>query len=113
MDIHSIIVYAMGHATPSNLSTARSTETSSRSAAAGWQDVSSVAATLNASISSRGALGPGLSPKWGSGPGAKPTPGRPPRLSKSQKRRLLQLLEHGAGATGYRQSYGLCHELPS
>lgn len=61
----------------------------------------SVAATLNASISSvvrwaqsfrqGGALA--LRPKS--------TPGRPPRLSQSQKRKLLRLLERGARAAGY------------
>ena len=68
MDIHSIIVYAMGHATPWNLSTARSTETSSRSTAAGWQDVSVCGRDAERFDKLRGALGPGLSPKWGSSP---------------------------------------------
>jgi transposase len=33
---------------------------------------------------------------------AKPTPGRPPRLSKAQKRRLVTLLGQGALRAGYR-----------
>jgi transposase len=32
---------------------------------------------------------------------AKPTPGRPPRLSKTQKRRLVTLLAQGAPRAGY------------
>jgi len=59
----------------------------------------SVAATLSASISSvvrwaqdfRNGGAAALRPK--------PAPGRPPRLS--QKRKLLRLLAHGAGAAGY------------
>lgn len=61
----------------------------------------SVAATLNASISSvvrwiqsfRQGGKEALLPK--------PTPGRPPRLSKSKKRKLLQLLEKGPPAAGH------------
>ena len=61
----------------------------------------SVAATLNSSISSV--------VRWAQtfrqgGPVAlrpKPTPGRPPRFSQSQKRKLLRLLERGALAAGY------------
>jgi transposase len=61
----------------------------------------SVAATLNASISSvvrwaqcfRKGGKEALRPR--------PTPGQPPRLSASQKRKLLRLLERGALAAGY------------
>src|SRR2546423_4173635 len=101
MDIHSEIVYAMGHATPWNPSTARSTKTSSRSSAAGWQDVPVCGRDAERFDKLRGALGPGLSPRGAAALQAKPTRGRPPRLSKSQKRRLLQLMEQGAGAAGY------------
>lgn len=60
-----------------------------------------VAATLSASISSvvrwaqdfRNGGAAALQPK--------PAPGRPPRLSQSQRRKLLRLLERGAGAAGY------------
>jgi transposase len=61
----------------------------------------SVAATLNASISSVVRWAQGFRRGGAAALRAKPTPGRPPRLSKSQKRRLLQLLERGAGAAGY------------
>lgn len=61
----------------------------------------SVAATLSASISSvvrwaqdfRNGGAAALRPK--------PAPGRPARLSQSQKRKLLRLLEQGASAAGY------------
>ena len=61
----------------------------------------SVAATLNSSISSvvrwiqsfRQGGKEALRPK--------PTPGRPPLLSQSQKRKLLRLLERGPLAAGY------------
>jgi transposase len=61
----------------------------------------SVAATLSASTSSvvrwaqdfRNGGAAALRPK--------PAPGRPPRLSQSQKRKLLRLLEQGASAAGY------------
>ena len=61
----------------------------------------SVAATLTSSISSvvrwaqsfRHGGAVALQPK--------PTPGRPPRFSQSQERKLLRLLERGACAAGY------------
>src|SRR3990170_5846220 len=68
MDIHSVIVYAMGHATPWNLSTTRSPKTSSRSSAAGWQDVPVCGRDAERFDKLRGAVGPGLSPRWGSSP---------------------------------------------
>src|SRR4249920_1106228 len=68
MDIHSKIVYAMGHATPWNLSTAGGTKTSSRSFAAGWQDVPVCGRDAERFDKLRGALGPGLSPRWSSSP---------------------------------------------
>ena len=58
----------MGHATPWNPSTTRSTETSSRSSAAGWQDVPVCGRDAERFDKLRGALGPGLSPRWGSSP---------------------------------------------
>ena len=70
MDIHSVIVYTMGHATPWNPSTTRSTKTSSRSPAAGWQDVPVCGRDAERFDKFRSALGPGLSPRWGSRPAA-------------------------------------------
>ena len=77
MDIHSKIVYAMGHATPWNLSTARSTKTASRSSAAGWQDVPVCGRDAERFDKLRGALGPGLSPRWGSSPAGQTNAGAP------------------------------------
>src|SRR4249920_1569375 len=68
MVIHSIIVYAMGHETPWNLSATRSTKTSSLSSAAGWQDVPVCGRDAERFDKLRGALGPRLSPRWGSSP---------------------------------------------
>lgn len=70
MDIHSIIVYAMGHATPWNSSTARSTKASSLSAATGWQNVPVSGRDSKRFDKFGGALGAGLSPRWGSSPAA-------------------------------------------
>ena len=58
----------MGHATPWNPSTARSTKTSGRSAAAGWQDVPVCGRDAERFDKLRGALGPGLSPGWNRSP---------------------------------------------
>ena len=70
MDIHSKIVYAMGHATPWNPSTARSTKTSSRSSFAGWQNVPVSGRDSERFDKLSRALGPGLSPRWGGSPAA-------------------------------------------
>ncbi len=68
MDIHSIIVYAMGHATPWNPSTARNTKTAGHSFAAGWQNVPVCGRDAERFDKLRGALGPRLSPRWGRSP---------------------------------------------
>jgi hypothetical protein len=87
MDIHSIIVYSMGHATPWNLSATRSTKTSSLSSAAVWQDVPVCGRDAERFDKLRGALGPRLSPRWGSSP-ASQTDARAPttvvQLAKAQ-----------------------------
>jgi len=70
MDIHSKIVYAMGHATPWNPSTARSTKTSSRSTATGWQNIPVSGRDSKRFDKLSGALGPGLSPRWSHSPAA-------------------------------------------
>lgn len=70
MDIHSRILYARGHATPWNPSTARRTKTSSRSSAASWQDVPVCGRDAERFDKLGGALGPGLSPRRGSSPAA-------------------------------------------
>ena len=61
----------------------------------------SVAATLNASLSSVVRWAQRF--RQGGATALRPqsTPGRPPRLSPSQKRTLLRLLESGAHAAGY------------
>lgn len=87
MDIHSIIVYAMGHATPWNPSAIRSTKTSSHSSAAGWQDVSVCGRDAERFDKFGGALGPGFSPRWVSSPAGQ-THARAPatvvRVAKAQ-----------------------------
>jgi len=80
MDIHSIIVYSMGHATPWNASTARSTKTSSRSSAASWQDLPVCGRDSKRFDKLRGALGPGLSPRWGSSPAGQTDARAPARV---------------------------------
>lgn len=61
MDIHSIIRYSMGHATPWNPSTVRNPKTSGHVLAEGWQDLSVGGCNPERLDKLRGALGPGLS----------------------------------------------------
>ena len=89
MDIHSKIVYTVGHATPRNPSTARSTKTSSRSSAAGWQDVPVGGSHAKRFDKLRGALGPGLSPRWSSSPAAQTNPRAPARVVQVAKAQAL------------------------
>ena len=67
----------MGHATPWNPSTARSTKTSSRRSAASWQDVPGCGRNAERFDKLRSALGTGLSPRWGSSPAAQTNAGTP------------------------------------
>lgn len=68
MDIHSIMVYAVGYATPWNPSTTRRTKTPSRSSFASWQNVPVCSRDTERFDKLRGALGAGLSPRWGRSP---------------------------------------------
>lgn len=77
MDIHSIILYARGHATPWDPPTIRSTKTWSRSSVAGWQDVPVCGRDAERFDKLRGALGPGLSPRRGSRLAAQTNPWAP------------------------------------
>jgi transposase len=61
----------------------------------------SVAATLNASISSVVRWAQSFRKGGKAALRPKPTPGRPPRLTAAQKRKLRNLLERGARAAGY------------
>ena len=61
----------------------------------------SVAATLNASISSVVRWSQSFRKGGKAALRPKKTPGRPPRLSAAQKRKLRSLLERGALASGY------------
>ena len=101
MDIHSLICYVMGYATPWHLSAARSTKTSSRSSTASWQDVSICGRDSKLLDKLCSALGPELRQGGAVALRPKPTPGRPPRFSQSQKRKLLRLLNRGPCAAGY------------
>jgi transposase len=61
----------------------------------------SVAATLSASISSVVRWAQNFRNGGAAALRPKPAPGRPPRLSQPQKRKLLRLLAQGATAAGY------------
>ena len=60
----------MGHTTPWNFSTTRSTKTLSLSSATGWQDVPVSGRDFERFDKLGGALGARLSSRWGSGPAA-------------------------------------------
>jgi hypothetical protein len=77
MDIHSIMVYAMEHATPWNSSTAGSTKTSSHSSFTGRQDLPVCGCDAECFDKLGGALGPGLSPRWQSSPAPQTDAGAP------------------------------------
>jgi transposase len=61
----------------------------------------SVAVTLNASVSSVVRWAQSVRRGGAAALRAKPTPGRPPRLSERQKRRLVRLLKRDARAAGH------------
>ncbi len=82
----------MGHAASWNPSTARSTKTSSRSSAAGWQDLPVCGRDAERFDKLRGALGPGLSPRWGSSPAGQTNaraPARVVQIAKAQAPRTV------------------------
>lgn len=86
------------HGTPQQLEARRNRAVALLRAGKTYQ---SVAATLNASISSVVRWAQDFRQGGAAALRPKPTPGRPPLVSQSQKRKLLELLEHGAGAAGY------------
>lgn len=92
MDINSIIVYAMGHATPWDPSTTRRTKTSCRRSVAGWQDVPVCGGDAERFHKLGSALGAGLSPRWGSSPEVQTNAGAPPtvvQVAKAQAPRTV------------------------
>ncbi len=64
MDIHWIIRYSLGYATPWNPSATRSAKASCCSFTANWQDVSICGRDLERIDKLCGALGPEISPRW-------------------------------------------------
>jgi transposase len=63
--------------------------------------LAAVARQVGAAVSSVFRWSQAYQRKGSRGLEAKPTPGRPPRLSKAQKRRLVTLLARGALSAGY------------